>query len=105
MLDHALGFASISRHPEEGRDCRICEAGSAGLCVDCFFGDAVAMRSESPYRPVTLEEFEEQERRADRDRDHVAAMNREIPDTHAISLFDRTPAPAGPSWYRQVIMR
>jgi hypothetical protein len=46
LLDSRAGFASISRHPEEGRSCRVCAAGAAAWCVECWCAQVAAYRAE-----------------------------------------------------------
>lgn len=52
LLDRQFGFESIARHPEQGSDCRLCERGTASLCVDCLVAAVVEMRLTDAYAPV-----------------------------------------------------
>lgn len=39
-----MSFAGISRHPEQGTDCRLCEAGASAYCPGCFVDAVVDYR-------------------------------------------------------------
>jgi hypothetical protein len=43
-LDQPGGFASVPRHPEQGRSCRLCGAGVAVWCVECLLATAADHR-------------------------------------------------------------
>jgi hypothetical protein len=46
LLDGRAGFASISRHPEGGRGCRLCAAGDPEWCVEDLLAQALRYRAE-----------------------------------------------------------
>ncbi len=58
LLDRPFGFASIARHPQSGRDCRLCESGEASLCVECLCRLVLDARKAEPYLPLSLEDVE-----------------------------------------------
>ncbi len=51
-------FGGISRHPEAGTDCQLCEAGAVAYCGDCFVSATVdyrrALREQSSYRDIRV---------------------------------------------------
>ena len=98
LLDHRTGFGSIARHPEQGSDCRLCERGGAELCVECLCGGVLDARLQErgPYAGPTPEQFAADEQRAAADVERLAAVGAD--GVH--SMYDRTPAAAGPSWCR-----
>lgn len=104
FLDHASGFGSIARHPEQGISCRLCEQGEAELCVECLCQGVLEARSapDSPYAGPTPAQFEAQEQRAGDEITRVAEMNEQLGADVAQSFYTRTPADRGPSWYRMI---
>jgi len=108
LLDHPTGFGGIARHPEQGTDCRLCERGSAELCVECLCQGVLDVRAdpEGPYAAPTPEQFAAAEQRAGEDRERVAEMNRKLGATRgeqmAVSLYDDRPSDSGPSWCRAI---
>lgn len=104
MLDHQSGFGSIARHSEQGSDCRLCERGGAELCVECLCTQVLDARRDpnGPYAGPSPEKFEAEQRRAAGDAARVAAMNEELGADAVVSLYDRSPADRGPSWYRLI---
>lgn len=60
LLDHPFGFSSIARHPEQGTDCRLCERGSAKLCVECLCQRVLDARGQpdGPYAGPTPEQLD-----------------------------------------------
>ena len=92
FLDHPAGFGSIARHPDAGVDCRLCEQGGAELCVECLCESVLEARAapDSPYTAPSVKDFEAQGQRAAADHERV------------LSMYDRTPADRGPSWYRLI---
>jgi hypothetical protein len=104
LLDHASGFGGIARHPELGEtDCRLCERGSATLCVECLCSTVLRDRKDprfDAYKAPTLEAFAADQHRAAADRERVAQVNREAGQEIALSFWDDSPSDRGPSWCR-----
>lgn len=94
----------FARHPEHGTDCHLCELGDAELCVECLCQDVLDARAQpgSPYASPTPEEFQAAEEKAREDVERVAAMNEQLGEHAAVSMYDRRPANRGPSWYRTI---
>ena len=51
-------FGGITRHPESGTDCALCEAGAPAYCPTCFVTETVAyrtgLRDQSGYTDIRV---------------------------------------------------
>jgi hypothetical protein len=57
LLDSRAGFASISRHPENGRGCRLCAAGEPEWCPEDLLQQALQHRQALGDQRATLDQL------------------------------------------------
>ncbi len=100
LIDQPSGFGAIARHPEAGRDCRICEHGAAAYCPECFCQETLAHR-RALLEHSGLKRRSAADIDAQRERDHTRAAaatkpSRDAGDLELAAVQD--PRPLALSW-------
>jgi hypothetical protein len=100
LIDQSAGFGGISRHPEAGRDCRICEHGAAAYCPECFCEKTLEYRrhllEQAGWSRATREDLDEQQRKGAEAARRVADLNAQAGEP--VAMAAGTPVPVPLSW-------